>query len=371
MSDYINNTKVNLNYFLDLDGNLVTRDASVDYVEKMPEIELNFNRFDVIFNKFFIDNKVIFGKYQENKYISSAQRTISKIAQKLRLEQSLNANIEHLNTTSLKTFFNFQIKYGQNFYDTGDQAYSLDQSYGYNANMFGFIKNKTSYNTQAFMGNTPFYFDDFSKGFSGLMNTLTFFYLDENKIKWDNTAGWDFLRSKAVNYTTELNIKPNDTLSFKLLTGYHFENRAEPNDLLDDIVVLMLITPTGNGLINLKKLESSIIYDSDNRELKKLSEGITFTYGKTWEEKFDFSANWEYYPSTKGIRLQYISIIKDLHCQTIAFEYNAPLEEYRFKYTIKAFPDDAIGLKTNKYETIKLEGLLNDKSKERFQNSGW
>jgi lipopolysaccharide assembly outer membrane protein LptD (OstA) len=371
LGDYINNTKINLNYFLDLDGALVTRDMTVDFLQKMPEIEANFNKFDLISKIVFFESKATFGKYQENRYINSAQKTVATIAQKLKLEPSLNANLTHLDLKDIKTAFTGQIKYVQTFYDTGDQSYSLDQTYGYNASLFSLIKNKISYIHQAFMGNTPFYYDDFSKGFSRLMNTFTLYYLDENKLRWDNTAGWDFLKTKPVNYSTEIFIKPNETFSFNLQTGYHLIDRAGGSDLWDDLVIGMAIKPTGNGMINLKSINSAIIYDLDGKELRKLNQGLTIGYGQKWEEKIDFSANWEYYPNTKGIRLQYISIIKDLQWKSIAIEYNAPLEEYRFKYTIKAFPDDAIAVKTNKYESIKLEGLLNDKSQERFQNNGW
>ena len=48
--------------------------------------------------------------------------------------------------------------------------------------------------------------------------------------------------------------------------------------------------------------------------------------------------------------------------------YNRVLEEFRFHFTINAFPDAGLGGSSNKYEDFKLEveGIIDDTSIQRF-----
>ncbi len=371
-SDYLNNLKLDLNYFLDLDGDAVTRDMNVSYVEKMPEISLGFRRVN-LFGNIALDNQLQFGKYLENYYLSSAEGVYSKTAQKLQFDTTLSTMIKHLELSEVSSNIGIRFNFSQRAYDTGDKLFAFVQNYSYHMQLFSFIRDTISYNNESSLGNTPFYFDEKRYGLSQAINNLTFYWERLDKYNWQNKLGWDFLKTKAVNYTTEINIKPTDNLHLKIQTGYHFENRITQNDIWDDLSVMFVLIPLiyKNQDLNFSNIRTTLVQDLDKAELVRFEQGFKFFYGKTWESRWDFDATWSYNFNTKGIRLQTLAVIKDLHCQTIALEYNAPLEEYRFKYTIKAFPEEAATIKTNKYESFKFEGLINDKSQDRFKDSGF
>ena len=63
--------------------------------------------------------------------------------------------------------------------------------------------------------------------------------------------------------------------------------------------------------------------------------------------------------------MQTYKIYRLEHCRAFEISYNKQMEEFRFKMTILAFPEDKVGFMKNK-DLWKLEGLLDNPSAERF-----
>ena len=83
-------------------------------------------------------------------------------------------------------------------------------------------------------------------------------------------------------------------------------------------------------------------------------------------KSLDFRAYFTYAPSNnQNYQLQTLSLTKDLHERKLTLLYNRLLEEYRFQFTINAFPENQFGFTTNKYEDFRVEGVLDDNSIQR------
>jgi hypothetical protein len=107
-------------------------------------------------------------------------------------------------------------------------------------------------------------------------------------------------------------------------------------------------------------------YDLNEGEIINLNHILSGTTSAQWENRWIFRAYFTYAPSNnQNYQLQTLSLTKDLHERKLTLLYNRLLEEYRFQFTINAFPENQFGFTTNKYEDFRLEGVLDDNSIQR------
>jgi len=107
-------------------------------------------------------------------------------------------------------------------------------------------------------------------------------------------------------------------------------------------------------------------YDLNEGELISLNHMVSGSTSRQWENRWIFSAYFTYAPKYKqNYQLQTLTLTKDLHERKLTLMYNRVLEEFRFQFTINAFPENTFGFTNNKYESFRLEGVFDDESVQR------
>ena len=108
-------------------------------------------------------------------------------------------------------------------------------------------------------------------------------------------------------------------------------------------------------------------YDLNEGEIINLNHIIAGSTSQHWENRWIFKAYFTYAPrNNQNYQLQTLSLTKDLHDKRkLTLMYNRLLEEFRFQFTINAFPENNLGFTSNKYESFRFEGVFDDTSVER------
>ena len=107
-------------------------------------------------------------------------------------------------------------------------------------------------------------------------------------------------------------------------------------------------------------------YDLNEGEMINLNHVLSGATSHRWENRWIFKAYFTYSPKyNQDYQLQTLSLTKDLHERKLTLMYNRLLEEYRFQFTINAFPENNLGFTSNKYESFRLEGVFDDESIQR------
>ena len=253
----------------------------------------------------------------------------------------------------------FNTAYEQYYYASGDQTFSLSNTTSYTTNSFSFLKTNTSHNRTwvPTNGNSPFYFDERSiQERNNLTETITLYYKDESKYAFKYSSGYNWILDYQLDNRYELLIKPNNTFKSILKTTYLIQQH-----IYAPLVSQLEYTPS-------KMLSTTLQtnYDLNEGEIINLNHIISGTTSKNWKNRWIFRAYFTYAPSNEqNYQLQTLSLTKDLHKRQLTLMYNRLLEEYRFQFTINAFPENKLGFTSNKYETFRLEGVLDDSSIQR------
>lgn len=353
------NMTVNLDYTIDPDGDTVTSDRILNYVEKMPELIFDSTQIPVDKN-FTLQQRFLIGRYHENRSLSVTNQVRSYTTEKFGSISNLVGTFRDLPFGSaIRT----QHELHQFGYSPGDVLRGIKQAYTYQSDWWQFLQSSMSYTDYAYAGNSPFFFDEtiFQKE-RRIGGTMTLYYEKPSKYRWDHRTGWDYLVQKRIDYTTSMTLIPSSIMAFNINSGYKFpENRLSGNDIFYDLTASARYTPTQNTQITF-----DLTYDLNFSQIRRLGNRFIFTVGDTWESRWDIDANFQYDIPSKTYKLQAIRLVKDLHERLLAMSYDMGLNEYKFIFTIKAFPDDPFGFSSNKNEAFKLEGIFNDPAVERF-----
>jgi len=363
------------------------------YIQKVPEItaQLQSQKLfsDIPSINSYIENKMIWGEYQEAHYSSDTNKMRYLTADRIRLEENWNTKFQKM---LYGTDFDVGLQYKQNFYQIGDldsntkaysytppsfldgdKLYTFIQTYTHNLDWFGFMTNTLQYIKQDSYGYTPFFFDDDSTKQELFNETLTFYYQSPSKYAWRHTTGWNRIVDRPLNYGTKLTIQPTSGTQISFETSYIFNDENwrpwMKAGYWNDLVAIIDLQPSSNNsTFSLKRFWVQATYDLRKGQLTKLAKTLNFgLFEESWENKWNVESYWEYDLAIQAYKLKTLSLVKDLHCREMKIGYSEDIREWRFTYTIKAFPSDSIGFKTNKNEPFQMQGILDDKGTDRFE----
>ena len=353
--DALGHLKTTFDLYFDTDDDTVTTDVRNHIVQKTPEIDLVFNK-QTLNNNWSVNQTLQYGYYTEQYYITSLDKERIYSQSRIKLKQNLTGKYKYKLMNGNLTF---NTAYEQYYYASGDQTFSLSNTTSYTTNSFSFLKTNTSHNRTwvPTNGNSPFYFDERSiQERNNLTETITLYYKDESKYAFKYSSGYNWILDYQLDNRYELLIKPNNTFKSILKTTYLIQQH-----IYAPLVSQLEYTPS-------KMLSTTLQtnYDLNEGEIINLNHIISGTTSKNWKNRWIFRAYFTYAPSNEqNYQLQTLSLTKDLHKRQLTLMYNRLLEEYRFQFTINAFPENKLGFTSNKYETFRLEGVLDDSSIQR------
>jgi hypothetical protein len=303
---------LNLAYTLDPDNNTVTTDRTISFVDKSPEFV--FTSKSVDFWALNFTQSFIVGHYREVKYQPEVDKVRDFSTERF---GSITQARGYFSNLPLNSNFQTQHDYYQYGYTPGDVLVGIGQSYTFNSALTPFLQNSARYIDNDTLGNSPFFFDQniFSGRSRQFKDTATLFWDSTTKYWWSHSTGWDYVKSKRLDYQTELGIQPDRTFGITAQTGYKFpESRLFPTDIFYNLSLSAKYTPAQNY-----SSELNLSYDLNNGQIQRLTDRTVWRFGEnTWESRVD-----------------------------------------KIIFTIKAFPDDSIGLSTSVNEPFKFEGLFN------------
>ncbi|MGE4169417.1 MAG: hypothetical protein AB7F28_01705 [Candidatus Margulisiibacteriota bacterium] len=348
-----------------------------DYFYKLPEFNLHLEQPDVA--SFKLTHDTIIARYQENRYDNTKLKT--RIAPPNE-DFGLAPNTYIFKQNASRTFtgmpldgtFNLQGGYNQFVFQTpgrnlfeGDALYKLYFSPQYDWKVNGWLSSSTQYNwaNVPAESNTPFnQFDQELTGRTNELNqTLSLSYQDEKQYRWSHSFGYDWAIDRWKKYSTSILIKPTPVVEYNAVTG-----RDLYAGVWDNLQSVFIVSPTSSMSVRVdmaNNLNLGVIQNSNLR--------LKWVFGQDqdyqWEAEGVFIYNVQTGPTrtweTHRYELQTYSLTKNEHCRRITISYNKTNDEFRFQYTIDAFPKNPIGFVKSK-EFYKLEGVLDESSQERF-----
>lgn len=367
---------VNFTAISDTDKGAFTEPLTRIQIERQPE--LSFTANDKIFQltpswKLTVKQKGLLGHYREIYYIPSALREREIIANRYGIENAAIVDIPNLPITS-----NIQLRgdYNQYGYDNfGDKLYQIKQSHTLKTIWNSFIQTEVGYKREFAAGNSPFMglpgepsITTYNAGtpryasINEISETLSFYWEEVSKYHWSHTYGFDWEKNNRKDYSTELYIRPTDLFLFSVATGFIFEeNRINATDKFSPLNSNLSLTPTKNVALILDHQ-----YNLNKGKTDRLNATTRFLVGDVLDDQWEFESVWQHNPLEDTFRIESLRAIKHMHCRMLTFGWTRSLNEFRFTYTIEAFPSDQIGFSSNENESFKLQGVLDDQAQDRF-----
>jgi len=320
--------KLTANYFIDTDKDAYSDDFNVEYIEKMPELTFSLNPIKYFDFSFYPE--LSFAKIHESKYIAQLNSQRHFVADRYKTYLGVGR------VFPLGFGSNFSFNYGveQYLYNTGDQKYNKKESYMINSTNGVWFDNKLQYERGIGEGNTPFYFDSAGYFYNYLRNTAVFYNGVQHRFTID--GGYNYQTNKYFDLLLNYRFKPDEKTSFSFDTGYDIENK-QWKDLVSVASVAL-----SNNFLDL----FSHTYDLRMGRTKAATNMMQFEIGNTWQEKWAFKLSHLYDLSKDAIILQDAEIIKDLHCWEARFTWSQLRREYKFYFSLKAFPNMPFGFGT-------------------------
>lgn len=344
--------------------------------DRQPEVSFTTN--DLIYQpdpswKFTFRERSVIGRYREFYYLPDAQQERETIANRYGAE---NTAIVDVPTLPMNSTLQLRGDYNQYGYDSlGDKLFQLKQTHTLKTVWTSFIQTDVTYKREQSAGNSPFMafpgeptVTSFNRGIPSYGNvneiseTLSFYIDDISKYHWSHTYGFDWEKNKRKDYSTEILIRPSSVFLFSVNTGFIFEeNRTDRLNKFQPVVSNFSITPTQNlGLI----LDHQ--YNLNLGKTERFNATAQFFVGDDISEQWQFQSVWQHDPIESTFKIQSLNAIKHMHCRMLTFGWTRSLNEFRFTYTIEAFPSDQVGFSSNDNESFKLQGVLDDQAKDRF-----
>lgn len=346
--------------YFDPDGNTVRTDR-VSRFEKIPETTFKFNTLK--WAGFNFNETVTVGDYEETRFYNGFESPVVIRSTRTKLAQSMNRTWSGLPG---KGKFTYSSGYNQYLYSTGDQQYNINYNLGYSTDTMGFLKTNSRYN-RSYLGDSldtnenggsPFVGDVLGDSNQNAYNeTLTFYLFNPSKYFFKVDSGYDWNLEEQKDYQLNLTVKPNSMFHAKFTTKW----------LIDEHEYTILngsltIDPSGIHRFNV-----GYNYDINVGELRDASITTKTRIGNRWESRWDIEAKNTYdRRQREELLLQEISLVKDMHRRKMKFTWKRNLEEFRFTFTINAFPEDSIGYKRDNLTDFELEGVLDDSSVKRI-----
>ncbi len=353
--DDVGRVNASFDYYFDTDNDTVTEDVRNHIVQKVPEIDLSLNQYKLN-SEWHIRQTFQYGYYDEAYFISSLNKQRRFSGSRLSTTQSLNGNYEF---DFLNGELGIDSSYTQYYYSTSDQTYTLGINSSYQTDAFSFLKTNTSHTRKwgPKQGNTPFYFDerDITEK-NELTETITLYALSPEKYAFSYSTGYNWIVDYQLDNAFKLLIRPNHMFNAVFRTTYLLRQKRYSN----------LVSNFEYRPSKLFNTNIQANYDLNEGELISLNHMVSGSTSRQWENRWIFSAYFTYAPKYKqNYQLQTLTLTKDLHERKLTLMYNRVLEEFRFQFTINAFPENTFGFTNNKYESFRLEGVFDDESVQR------
>ena len=380
-----------VSHLFDLDEDRVTTDTQNgqnNFLYKHPEISVAYQNSETF--PMTWTQKVTVARYQEVQFdfVSQKKRTFPA-PQNYTWEPNTyisNTTLDkHWERLPFSSLFSLSAHADQYIFKaedrdifSGDALYTVGLTAALSSDIGGFLKTRSDYTTRLSPedNHSPFFaFDRNTQALNEINQSMTFYLFSENQYHWRNTSGYNWIFSRWQPYRTQIFLKPIDAFSATLQTGYilnpnsfyESENRYEP------LNILINLRPTENI-----RLDYSLSLDIN--ELKKTNRymvnrsnlGFGVALGKDPDYRWDIRGNFGYNTRFQTgnlelgrYELQTLTIVKQEHCREFSLGYNKPLEEFQIQFTIKAYPDDRLGiLKTR--DAWKIEGIADKTATERL-----
>ena len=344
-----------VDYYFDTDSDTVTEDIKNHIVQKVPEIDIDLNRHQLN-DDWALNQSFQYGYYDEYYFITNLNKQRQYSGSRIRMDQQLRAqyNFDFLNGT-----LTMGSSYQQYYYSSGDQTFTLNGTTSYHTDSFSFIKTETSHNRTwaPKNGNTPFYFDEREQiEKNELKETITLYLLSPQKYAFSYSTGYNWIVDYQLDNQFKLLIRPNRVFRSLFRTTYLLRRKQ-----YSPLVSRFEYTPS-----NMFSSSLQANYDLNRGEMINLNHIISGSTSRQWKNRWIFNAYFTYAPKYKqNYQLQTLSLTKDLHERKLTLMYNRLLEEFRFQFTINAFPENKLGFTSNKYESFRLEGVFDDESIQR------
>ncbi|MFH1825985.1 MAG: hypothetical protein ABH823_01665 [bacterium] len=342
------------NWYIDFDEDTYLGDESYQYLEKIPEIELKPNSWDL--KIFKLQPNFGYGHYREVKYVPElgGNRDFATERYKGSLDASKTIPLPLASSISLNAGVD------QYHYTPGDQMYAYRESASLNTKAFGFFKNNVTAKKGLTEGNTPFLFDKLGTKYHNLTERITFYHL--NKLDWTTSAGYNWQSHEFMDVLTGLLIRPNIFYYWKLDSGWSIENRK-----YKDLVNKLTMQPA-----DFLTMQFSTVSDVNIGVLKSGSAVYELYFLKGQRNQWRLKVSQTHEEATKQFKVRDIMIIKDLHCWELKYTYSDLRKEFSLTFSLKAMPDKPAGLSSGRGFYIdgfedQLEGELNqDKAIRRY-----
>jgi len=342
--------RITQNMYLDFDKDTYVGDENYQYFEKTPEIEISPNSYN--FNGVGLTSSLSYGKYHEVRYVSAIGANRDYTAEKIAAKLDLSKRVP----LGLGTVAVLGVGLNQNFYSPGDQFYTYRERASLNTNWLGFFSNTVTYGKGSTDGNTPFLFDQLGTSYHNVNETMTFNV--KNKMRLTLSGGHNWQTHQWFDSRGSLLITPNEAVSWNLSSAWSIEER-----LYRDLINSVTVSPT-----DFFSTKFSSTSDLNNGNLKSGTVIYDLALLKDQRNQWRFRLGQVYDSLTDEFKVRDIMVVKDLHCWELSYRYSDLNKEYSLTFSLKAMPDDPIGMSSGRgfyiesFDKLEKEitGLKND-----------
>lgn len=318
------------NWYIDLDKSTYLGDENYQFMEKLPEIDIAPNPIDL--QVFRLSPSFGYGYYREVKYVPalSGNRDFATT----RLRSTLNANKSI--PLALGTVAVLGAGIDQYLYGPGDELFAYRESLSLRTGWGTLFRNTVNYKKGLTEGNSPFLFDKLGTRYHNATETMSFYY--KNNFNWTTSTGYNWQTEKWFDVMTNMRVSPRERISWKVRTGWSIENRQYKD----------MVNSLGLSPYDFLGMEFSTVSDLNNGDLKSGSilYDVYFLKGQPNQMRVKLSQVYE--PATEQFKLRDIMLVKDLHCWEIKYTYSDYRKEFSLTMTLKAIPDEPIGVSTGR-----------------------
>jgi hypothetical protein len=159
---------------------------------------------------------------------------------------------------------------------------------------------------------------------------------------------------------TRLMIRPNRQFNWNLVTGWDIENTR-----YKDLVNTLKYYP-----YDFFGLEFNSTSDLNNGNVKSAGAVYDLFLLKSDPNEWHIRVGQNYDAASKEFKVRDIMLVKSLHCWELKYTYNDFRKEFSLTFTLKALPDEPIGLSTGR--GFYVEGVEKELNKEmrEYKNEG-
>jgi hypothetical protein len=377
-----------IDHLADLDHNQIsTNNALNRYFFRLPELTLSYTPD---FFPFSFSQTFTMARYQEVELQNQQglMRTFPKDQ-----DMSLAPNTYIYSQRASQTFSNGQpynsftlsTGYSQYIFQTpgktlldGDAMYTLDLTARHSLEVIKGWNAETGYSTvyAPKENNSPFfYFNDKILSQNLITEKWIFYWENPSLYQWSHEAGYDWVSGRWQDYRTQVQLRPKPW-EFTINTG----KKLSPSSFDVGQDFYPFVMSAGYAKPEEKsRFTFAIAFDTNkwiytNQTVVQSSQLAVSTWlgsgdpDKQWEASVALiyqNPNQTAGFSPDRYAVQTFQLTKHDHCRSFTLGYNKLTEEISFRYTIDAFPDDALVVIKNP-EGVRLGGQLNMTSQERF-----